>query len=63
MVTGLGDSAVNIGLRCWVNAGDYWNVLHDFNKSIKERFDAAGISIPFPQHDVHITERVGADSA
>ncbi|MEE8334490.1 MAG: mechanosensitive ion channel domain-containing protein [Alphaproteobacteria bacterium] len=62
-VSSLGDSAVNINLRCWVKAADYWNVLNDFNKGIKERLDAAGISIPFPQRDVHITGRAGVDSA
>jgi len=57
MVTALADSSVNLNLRCWVNAGDYWSVLFDLNKAVKQRLDAEGISIPFPQHDVHIVER------
>lgn len=50
----LADSSVNIGLRCWVDAGDYWAVLPSVHKGIKQRFDAEGISIPYPQHDVHL---------
>lgn len=57
MVVALGDSSVDINMRCWVNAGDYWNVLFGFTKTIKQRFDAEGISIPFPQRDLHIVER------
>jgi len=60
MVTALADSSVNINLRCWVNGSDYWGVLFDLNKGIKERLDAAGISIPFPQRDVHIIDRATA---
>lgn len=54
MVVALADSSVNIGLRCWVDAGDYWAVLPSVHKGIKQRFDAEGISIPYPQHDVHL---------
>jgi len=57
MVMALADSSVNINLRCWVNAADYWGVLFALNKGIKERLDADGISIPFPQRDVHIIEQ------
>ncbi len=50
----LGDSSVNFIVRPWCNAADYWAVHWDITRSVKERFDAAGISIPFPQRDVHL---------
>jgi small conductance mechanosensitive channel len=53
-VVELADSSVNIALRPWVKSGDYWNVLCDLNETIKERFDAASITIPYPQRDVHV---------
>lgn len=56
MVMSLGDSSVNIHMRCWATGGDYWDVLFGLNKGIKERYDAEGISIPFPQRDIHIVE-------
>jgi small conductance mechanosensitive channel len=54
MVVELADSAVNLACRPWVRTGDYWDVLWDLNRTVKERFDAAGISIPYPQQDVHM---------
>jgi small conductance mechanosensitive channel len=60
MVVALADSSVNVNLRCWTNAADYFPVLFDLNKGIKQRFDADGITIPFPQRDLHITERKSA---
>lgn len=53
-VSELGDSSVNFVVRPWVNSADYWAVMFDFTEAVKLRFDAAGISIPFPQMDVHI---------
>lgn len=50
----LADSSVNFKLRLWVNAADYWGVYFDMQESVKKAFDAEGISIPFPQRDVHI---------
>ena len=50
----LGDSSVNFAVRPWVKTGDYWNVYFDTTEKIKKRFDAEGISIPFPQRDVHL---------
>ena len=50
----LADSSVNINFRPWVNSGDYWGVYCDMQKSAKEKFDAAGIDIPFPQTVVHL---------
>lgn len=53
-VAQLADSSVNIVVRPWVNAADYWGVLFDFYKNCKQAFDAAGIEIPFPQRVVHM---------
>lgn len=50
----LADSSVNFVVRPWVNNADYWNVYWDLMQQVKERFDADGISIPFPQRDVHL---------
>lgn len=50
----LGDSSVNFVVRPWVKAADYWAVNFETTEAVKKRFDAAGISIPFPQRDVHI---------
>jgi small conductance mechanosensitive channel len=55
-VAELADSSVNLAVRPWVNAGDYWNVHFGLTETIKKRFDAEGISIPFPQRDVHLYE-------
>jgi small conductance mechanosensitive channel len=53
-VISLGDSSVNIVTRAWVNSADYWNVFFEMNELVKKTFDAQGVSIPFPQRDVHI---------
>jgi small conductance mechanosensitive channel len=50
----LADSSVNFVVRPWVETGNYWDVYWDITRSVKERFDAAGVSIPFPQQDVHM---------
>lgn len=50
----LGESSVNIVVRAWVKTGDYWNVYWDVTRSVKTGFDQQGISIPFPQRDVHV---------
>ena len=52
-VSELADSSVNFVVRLWVEAGDYWGVHFDTIEQVKKRFDAEGISIPFPQMDVH----------
>jgi small conductance mechanosensitive channel len=49
----LADSSVNLFCRPWVKTKDYWPVHWDLTRQVKERFDAEGISIPFPQRDVH----------
>ncbi|MCK9173354.1 MAG: mechanosensitive ion channel [Desulfuromonas thiophila] len=53
-VSELADSSVNLVVRPWVATKDYWAVYYDLTETIKTRFDAAGISIPFPQQDVHL---------
>lgn len=50
----LGDSSVNFVCRPWAKTKDYWDVYWDVTRAVKERFDAEGVSIPFPQRDVHI---------
>jgi small conductance mechanosensitive channel len=52
-VTNLGDSSVDLGVRLWCDAGDYWELKFHMLKSVKEAFDAGGISIPYP-HTVEI---------
>ena len=54
VVSSLGDSSVNITVRVWVNAPDYWGVYFNLTERVKLAFDAADISIPFPQTDVHV---------
>ena len=50
----LGDSSVNFICRPWAKTADYWDVYWDVTRQVKECFDAEGISIPFPQRDIHI---------
>ena len=53
-VSELADSSVNFVVRPWVKVEDYWGVYFDLTEKIKKAFDADGISIPFPQRDVHV---------
>ena len=53
-VVELADSSVNFVVRPWVNTADYWDVYFEVTRAIKEEMDKAGISIPFPQQDVHM---------
>jgi small conductance mechanosensitive channel len=50
----LADSSVNFICRPWAKTGDYWSVYWDITQQVKARFDEAGISIPFPQRDLHV---------
>ncbi len=59
-VSELADNSVNFVFRLWVNSADYWDVFFDANETVKNRFDEAGIGIPFPQRDVHLYEHKAA---
>jgi small conductance mechanosensitive channel len=54
IVLALGDSSVDIGCRPWVKTEDYWPLFWHLTETIKLRFDEEGITIPFPQRDVHV---------
>jgi len=56
MVKELADSSVNINLRCWTNSEHYWALLFDLNKTARERVEAIGCTIPYPQRDLHIVD-------
>jgi small conductance mechanosensitive channel len=53
-VSALADSSVNFVVRPWVNVADYWPTYFDLTARIKVALDENGITIPFPQHDVHL---------
>ncbi len=55
-VTELADSSVNLVIRVWCDAGNYWPLKFGLTKAIKERLDADGISIPYPQHQIHMAQ-------
>jgi len=52
-----GESSVNLFVRPWANAEDYWGIYFDMMEKVKVEFDKAGISIPYPQRDVHIQQK------
>lgn len=53
-LTSLGESSVNIVVRAWVNAPDYWDVYFGLNEKVYKTFTEEGLNIPFPQLDVHL---------
>lgn len=59
----LGASSVDLICRPWVPTEDYWEVHWDLTKSVKEQFDAAGLTIPFPQQEIHLRTDAGALAA
>ena len=59
-VAELGDSSVNFVVRPWVKTEDYWEVKFELTRAIKESFDSQDVSIPFPQHDVHLFQEASA---
>jgi small conductance mechanosensitive channel len=59
-VSELADSSVNFVVRPWVKSADYWDVYWDLTEKVKLTFDAEGISIPYPQQDVHMHQNATA---
>ncbi len=53
-LTELGDSSVNITVRVWTKSENYWGVKHDLTEKVYKTFPQKGLSIPFPQMDVHV---------
>ncbi len=53
-VVEMADSSINLVVRPWCNAADYWDIFFDVQEQIKKRFDTEGIEIPFPQQDIHL---------
>lgn len=56
VVSNLGDSSVDITIRLWCNAADYWGLKFDFTRAMKEKMDELGVEIPFPQRTVHMAK-------
>jgi small conductance mechanosensitive channel len=59
-VAELGDSSVNFVVRPWCAKEDYWTLRFDLTRALKERLEAAGCSIPYPQRDVHLMKEPGS---
>jgi small conductance mechanosensitive channel len=62
-VNELADSSVNFIVRPWTKTADYWDVYWDITRRVKDEFDAAGISIPYPQQDVHLYQESAQQQA
>ena len=60
-VAGLGESSVNVAFRAWIRTDAYWNARWKYTALVKERFEAAGIGIPFPQRTVHFAPAPSAE--
>ncbi|MGD8339483.1 MAG: mechanosensitive ion channel [Gammaproteobacteria bacterium] len=56
MMLELADSSVNFAVRPWVASGDYWAVRGDVLEAVKKALEDNGLSIPYPQHDVHLMQ-------
>ncbi len=56
VVRNLGESSVDLAVRPWVKSSDYWPLTFDLLENVKLRFDEEGISIPFPQRDLHMIQ-------
>ena len=55
-VLALAENSVNFAVRPWVKASDYWDLFFFLQENIKKQFDLEGITIPFPQQDVHVRQ-------
>lgn len=62
MVLDLADSSVNIAVRPWVNSADYWAVRGDLLERIKSTLESNGLSIPYPQRDLHLVSQATGDA-
>lgn len=51
------DSSINFGIRAWAKKEDYWIIYWDMNENVKNAFDAADITIPYPQTDIHLQNK------
>ena len=51
---------MNFVIRIWCNASDYWPLKFAMTRALKEKMDSEGISIPYPQHTVHMIQQTGA---
>ena len=60
VVTALGDSAITMSLRVWVDTPNYWDILFMFNEHARDRLKAQGVDIPFPQRVVRVVQEVSA---
>ncbi|WP_019410226.1 mechanosensitive ion channel family protein [Pseudomonas psychrophila] len=60
VVTTLGESAITMSLRVWVNTPNYWDVLFMFNEHARDRLKAEGVDIPFPQRVIRVVQEVSA---
>jgi small conductance mechanosensitive channel len=58
----LGESSVDFIVRPWTRTENYWNVYWDVTREVKRKLDERGISIPFPQRDIHIKNKDGEDA-
>ena len=56
MVVAHADSAIQYRIRIWCEAADYWTIAFGMNENVKKAFDREGISIPYPQMDVHVID-------
>lgn len=59
VVGNLGESSVDLTVRVWVNAADYWPLKFELTEKVKVAFDREGVTIPFPQRDVHLYQSAG----
>lgn len=60
VISELGEWSVSITVRVWCDAANYWDIFFDMQENVKKRFDQEGISIPYPQRDVHLYQSKSA---
>ncbi len=51
-----GDSSIDFTVRVWTKSENYWQVYFDINEAVKGEFDKAGLSMPYPQMDIHLNK-------